>query len=165
MISGVLMLPAKVILAETLTCDCGGRSISYETTSGKLKVIGCANLCYYEDQLTSGAMTSEEVYAQLKRIYECHGKGNCELNDFILTAVLFANRSLGIVGSIALLFFIYGGVMFLISAGNSERINQAKKILTGAVIGLVLVFISFTIINFTLNALGITSEWWRSGWF
>jgi len=53
---------------------------------------------------------------------------------------------LGISGSVALLAFVYGGVMFLISSGNREQVEKGKNIIKGAVIGLLLVFLSYTII-------------------
>jgi len=83
--------------------------------------------------------------------------GNYELNDFVQTALNASQWILGIVGSLALLFFIYGGFMFLISAGNSAQVDKGKKIITGAIIGLILVFTSYLIIQFVMKAMGL--EW------
>ncbi|MDP2768006.1 MAG: pilin [Candidatus Methanoperedens sp.] len=95
--------------------------------------------------------------------------GNYSLNDFIQLAVNVSQWILGITGSLALLAFIYGGVVFLISAGNTEMVAKGKRIITGAVIGLVIVFASYTIIQFTMDALEIKipggKNWATSGWF
>ncbi|MFH1822570.1 MAG: pilin [Patescibacteria group bacterium] len=93
----------------------------------------------------------------------CIEKGDCQVNDFIVVAVRASEIILGIVGSLALLMFIYGGVMFLISAGNSEKVSQAKQIILGAIIGLVIVFTSWMIINFSMTALGYNQagEWFK----
>ena len=91
----------------------------------------------------------------------CQAKGDCTLNDFTRLAVNAAQIILGLTGSLALLAFIYGGVMFLISAGNQERVAQAKKILIGAVIGLIIVFTSFIIINFIMTGLGYSLPWYQ----
>ena len=48
--------------------------------------------------------------------------------------------------------FMYGGVWMIISQGNSQEIEKAKSILKNAIIGLVIVFTSWTIINFTIKA-------------
>jgi hypothetical protein len=83
--------------------------------------------------------------------------GNCGdygLDDFLLLGVNVAKWILGIVGSIALLFFIYGGFTFLISGGSATQVDKGKKIITGAVIGLVIVFASYLIIKFVLQAFG-----------
>ncbi|MEK7068032.1 MAG: pilin, partial [Patescibacteria group bacterium] len=79
--------------------------------------------------------------------------GNYTLNDFVQLGVNVANWILGIVGSLALFFFIYGGVWMIISSGKSEEIQKAKTILTNAIIGLVIVFTSWVIINFTVSVL------------
>ncbi len=62
---------------------------------------------------------------------------------------------LGVVGSLALLMFVYGGIMMLISAGNSDKVSKAKGIIIAAVIGLGIVFASYLIIEFVMRALGV----------
>ncbi len=70
----------------------------------------------------------------------------------------------GISGSLALLFFIYGGFMFLISGGQSEKITKAKSIISNSLIGLVIIFTSYMIVGFVIqNLLGIKGEWFRTG--
>lgn len=92
--------------------------------------------------------------------------GNFTLNDFIVIAVAVSKWILGITGSLALLMFIYGGVMFLISSGSSEKVTQAKQIIIGAVIGLIIVFAAYIIIGFTFKAMGLEGKPWnQSGWF
>ncbi len=81
--------------------------------------------------------------------------GNYEINDFIILAVKVSNWILSIVGSLVLLMFIYGGFMFLISAGSSESITKAKNILIAAVIGLIIVFSSWLIIKFVIGSMGL----------
>jgi hypothetical protein len=62
---------------------------------------------------------------------------------------------LGIVGVLALVMFVYGGLTFLFSAGNSQTVATGQKILVAAVIGLVIVFASFLIIQFVLKTMGL----------
>lgn len=52
---------------------------------------------------------------------------------------------LGIIGAIALLMFIYGGVVWM-TAGDSKRVDDAKNIIKNSVIGLLLIFFSYNII-------------------
>jgi len=95
--------------------------------------------------------------------------GSLTLNDFTLTVVVASKIILGIVGSLALLAFIAGGLMFLLSGGNTERVAQGKQIILGAVIGLVIVFASYAIIQFVFTALDVNEaakgNWSTSGWF
>ena len=82
--------------------------------------------------------------------------GNYEINDFVSLAINVSKWILGMVGSLSLIMFIYGGVMFLISSGGSEQISKAKQIIVAAVIGLIIVFASYLIIQFVLGAMGLT---------
>jgi len=61
---------------------------------------------------------------------------------------------LGFLGLIAVAFVIYGGVLMVTSAGNEEGVGKAKKILTYAAIGIVLIMLSYTIVTFVTSALG-----------
>ncbi len=61
----------------------------------------------------------------------------------------------GIVGSIALAMFLYGGYMWLTSAGKSEKIKKGKEILIWAVLGLALIFGSYILVDFVIK--GITT--------
>jgi len=81
--------------------------------------------------------------------------GNYEVNDFIVLAVKISNWILRIVGSLSLIMFIYGGLMFLISAGSSDAVGKAKKIIVAAVVGLIIVFSSYLIIKFVLQSMGL----------
>ena len=62
---------------------------------------------------------------------------------------------LGVVDSIALLMFIYGGFLWLTSSGNEQKITQGKQVLVWATI-LTVIFLSYTLVNFVIG--GITSE-------
>lgn len=83
-----------------------------------------------------------------------YATGDYEVNDILNIAIGVTKIILGVVGSITLLMFVYGGLMFLISAGSSEKVAKAKSILVAAVIGLLIVFTSYLIIRFVLSALG-----------
>lgn len=81
------------------------------------------------------------------------GDGDYEINDFIVLAINISRWILGIVGSLTLVMFVWGGVMFIISGGASDKISQAKKIIVAAVVGLIIVFSSWIIINFSISTI------------
>jgi len=118
---------------------------------------------------TNSLLNSPNDKSSLGPTGECMKSGDCKVNDFVMIFVQASNIILGVTGSLALLAFIAGGIMFLISAGSSERVTRAKQILLGAVIGLVIVFTSFMIIQFVFTALGIpytnTGQWATASWF
>jgi hypothetical protein len=86
---------------------------------------------------------------------ESYESGDYQLNDILVVGIQITRFILGIVGSLSLLFFVYGGVMFLISAGSSDKVQQAKTIIINATIGLIIVFTSYIIIEFAMSALGV----------
>ena len=59
-----------------------------------------------------------------------------------------------LVGIIAVLFLIYGGLVYITSAGNKERAESAKKIITYSVIGLVIVVLARVVVSLVVNTAG-----------
>jgi len=64
------------------------------------------------------------------------------------------NALLGILGSIALLMFIYGGLLWLTSGGNDQQIKKGRDVVLYAAIGLIVVFASYAIIRFVITGIG-----------
>ncbi|MDD5043834.1 MAG: pilin [Patescibacteria group bacterium] len=60
---------------------------------------------------------------------------------------------MGIVGSIALAMFIYGGLIWLTSAGNADKIKKGRDILLWSAIGLVIIFASYILVGFVIATL------------
>ncbi|MFB6226073.1 MAG: Mbov_0395 family pilin-like conjugal transfer protein, partial [Candidatus Paceibacteria bacterium] len=63
------------------------------------------------------------------------------------------NIFLGLLGIIALVLIIYGGYLIMTSGGNEEQVQDGKKVLINAVIGLAIILAAFGITNFVINAL------------
>ena len=60
---------------------------------------------------------------------------------------------LGIVGVIALVMFIYGGILWMTSGGGAEKIKKGKDTIVWAILGLAFIFFSYAILEFILKAL------------
>ncbi|HRH32743.1 MAG TPA: 3D domain-containing protein [bacterium] len=54
--------------------------------------------------------------------------------------------AIGIVGIIAVIVLMLGGIIWLTAAGNPHQIDEAKKMIAGSLIGLFLVFGSYSIL-------------------
>ncbi len=61
--------------------------------------------------------------------------------------------ALGVIGSITLLMLVWGGFLWLTSAGNDERVQHGTQTMLWAVIGLAVVFSSYFLITTYLNLL------------
>ncbi|MBI5254492.1 hypothetical protein HY932_01790 [Candidatus Falkowbacteria bacterium] len=77
----------------------------------------------------------------------------CGLSQVQLVIVTVAQMILGVSGSIALLMFVIGGIMYLTSGGNPSKVQKGTKMITGAAIGLLVIFSAGVIIKFLLGTL------------
>lgn len=62
----------------------------------------------------------------------------------------FYNYAIGIVGILGVIVLMYGGMTWLTSGGNPSKITQAKELITGSLIGMVLIMGSWILLN-TIN--------------
>lgn len=60
---------------------------------------------------------------------------------------------LSFLGIIFLCLIIYGGFLWMTSAGNEEKVRKAQKVLSQAAIGLIIVLSAYSITFFVFNAL------------
>lgn len=68
------------------------------------------------------------------------------------------NGLFGIVGALALVMFIYGGLMMMLSGGNQEKVKKGQNILVWATVGIVVIFSSYIILSFIMTAVGGTAS-------
>lgn len=66
------------------------------------------------------------------------------IKDVLGDAIIFL---LSIVGGIALLMIVFGGILYIFAGANPEAQNKAKETVTKAIFGLMLVLVSYAIIN------------------
>ncbi len=69
----------------------------------------------------------------------------CHLWELASNIINFVSFNLAI--PIAAFLFIIAGVLFLISGGNEERVKLARSIFTNVVIGLVIIFASWLLVD------------------
>lgn len=83
----------------------------------------------------------------------CDAQGNCETEIGMITIEpsgvvnTVLNYSLVLGGSLALLLIIYGGFKLVTSAGNAREISNGKEIIQYAIIGLLLIVFSVTLVR------------------
>ncbi len=74
----------------------------------------------------------------------------CETIAVCLKAVL-NNIILPPLGIIAIIAIVWGGVQYIIAAGEESKIEKAKKTITYAIIGLIFVGLAAVIVNFIVT--------------
>ncbi|MBR3329333.1 hypothetical protein IKG29_02280 [Candidatus Saccharibacteria bacterium] len=94
------------------------------------------------------ALTLQEG-AEAARCDECPRNlfGNAGVFKQVTNTILY------IVGIIAVVMLIIGGIKYVVSGGDSKKVTDAKNTVLYAIIGLVIAFLAFAIVNFVISAL------------
>lgn len=72
-------------------------------------------------------------------------------NTFLAAFQFFINMFLGFAATLALLFIIIGGYQYIFSGASEEMAATGKKTLTNAIIGIVVIILSYTIVTVIKN--------------
>lgn len=87
-------------------------------------------------------------------LHAAHGSGQpTELfgMDGIFSTI--TNILLFVVGALAVVMLIVGGLRYVISGGNNASVTAAKNTVLYAIVGLVIAFLAYAVINFLLSSL------------
>lgn len=68
-----------------------------------------------------------------------------------ITAIL--NAVIGVLGIVAVVVIIIGGVNYMTSAGDAGKVKTAKNTILYGVIGLVICALAFAIVNFVIGTI------------
>lgn len=77
---------------------------------------------------------------------------------FVTVLINVGKYVFSIVGALALLFFIYGGFTLILSRGNPESVKKGTGIIVAAVIGLIIVFGAYILVQFVGSTLGVKTN-------
>lgn len=94
------------------------------------------------------------AHGQLNRSLPCDPSTglNCNagtsINQLIRTVI---NWLLAIAFGVAVLFLIIGGFQYIVSAGNEEAAEKGKGTAVNALIGIVIIILSYVIVNVVAN--------------
>jgi hypothetical protein len=82
--------------------------------------------------------------------------GTTDLKGTVINIIQWV---LGLLGLIAVVMILYGGFMWMTAGGNEDKVSTAKKIITAAVIGLIVILLAWAIVIFVVNsANNVTTE-------
>ncbi len=96
---------------------------------------------------TSGSTTTPTItpFPSISNPLKCN-TGQC-----LITTVI--RSILGIIAALSTLTFVWGGLLMLTSAGNAQRVKQAKETLTYAAIGIVVILLGWSVIQFVIKGI------------
>lgn len=105
--------------------------------------------------LTPFALLAPQAFAQGIPVSTCPGGGFSALclgaSDLGKVITNGINFLFVVAAMLALVFLIIGGVKWLTSQGEKEGVNKARETIVAAIVGLVIIFLSYLIVNFVLN--------------
>jgi len=87
------------------------------------------------------------------QVPEAGGTGlpnQARISEILITII---NILLAIAGLVAVIFLIVGGFRYITAGGNEEASEAAKKTITNAIIGIVIIILAFVIVRVISNAL------------
>ena len=76
--------------------------------------------------------------------------------DGIFTRI--TNTALYIVGILSVVMLVWGGLRYIMSGGDSKKVTDAKNTILYAILGLIISFLAYAIVNFVLNSIAPASE-------
>lgn len=79
--------------------------------------------------------------------------GVFEEDDLMSTLTVIINVVVGVVGFVAVVMIIMGGISFATSQGDTSKVAKARNTILYGVVGLVVALLAFAIVNFVLGAI------------
>jgi len=73
--------------------------------------------------------------------------------DLTTTIASIIRVGLGFLGVIAVVIVLYGGFLWMTSAGSDEKVKQAKKVMISGIIGLAIILSAFALASFVIGSL------------
>ncbi|MEZ7820811.1 MAG: hypothetical protein QMB51_00725, partial [Patescibacteria group bacterium] len=64
---------------------------------------------------------------------------------------------LGVSGTVALIFIIWGGIQWMISKGEPGKIASARKLMTSGMIGIAIIAAAYAITDFVIKQITVVA--------
>ena len=75
--------------------------------------------------------------------------------DLIANITTILNAVIGVLGIVCVIVMIIGGINYMTSAGDTDKVKKGRNTILYALIGLVICVLAFAIVNFVIaNILG-----------
>jgi len=102
-------------------------------------------------QTTADALESVEKFSETVGILKADSDPRALIGQVISIVI-------GVVGSVALVIVVYGGIMWMTAGGNEGRVAKAQKSIMWGIFGLLIVLFSYVIVRAILTkVIGITN--------
>lgn len=96
---------------------------------------------------TSSNICNSSANEDVKRAAGCNGNEN----SIVTIIQVILNSVIAVVGIVAVIFVVMGGVNFMTSQGDPGKVAKARQTILYACIGLIVCALSFAIVNWTIG--------------
>ena len=100
---------------------------------------------------TTNSGSSSSTQGEIKNGMKAAGWDEGDKLDLESTAGRVVNVLLYIIGILAVVMIIFGGIMYTTSAGDQAKVTKAKNIILYGLVGLVVAVLAYAIVNFVLK--------------
>jgi len=101
--------------------------------------INLHNLAFAEGSVPSGKFVTPSA--------DLYDEGITRQTEFRSALIAITNFALGFVGLLAVIALVYGGFLYITARGEEEQAKKGQKSATYAIIGILLILISFALVN------------------
>ncbi len=95
---------------------------------------------------------SKNAGATMDSLAQCNMDKADTNNTLMSTVQVIINVIIGVLGMVAVVMIVIGGVNFTMSQGDPAKIKKAKDTIMYGIIGLVVALLAYAIVNFVLSS-------------
>ena len=81
-----------------------------------------------------------------------------DINEVVLLGINIGKMIFSLIGTVAFVMFMYGGITMITSFGNAEKFKQGQGILVAAVVGIIISLGAYLLVDTILDALGVAKD-------
>ena len=117
----------------------------------KMAVMGLAAVATLGASALMAPSVSAETPAQKYTGEAAQQAATGDTRDLMSILNLIINVALGVIGFVAVVMIIMGGIQYTTSSGDAAKVTKAKNTILYGIIGLVIALLAFAIVNFVLT--------------
>lgn len=99
------------------------------------------------------AATIDPTTAGIGQGVDC-AKGTDQKGNLFASGGLFSsvvNVLLFIIGAVAVIMLVYGGIRYVLSGGDASAVTSAKNTILYAIVGIVIALLAYAVVQFVVN--------------
>ncbi len=130
------------------------KKLSTKLIAGLIAILGIFTIATAPALISSSTYAEDAICQQstipqsVKDAYGCGNAGSSD--DFSNTLQGILNGIIAVLGIVAAIFIVTGGVWYMTSQGDPGKTKKAKDTILYAAIGLIICALSFAIVNFVI---------------